>query len=230
MHSRNRRAGFSLLELMIVISIIAVLFAIGVVGFLSIRRASNEKATGASLKSLTTAEESFKNNDLDQNRISDYWTGDVSGLYAIRVIGSTGKSIMALNDIGLASADTDALAAGGYTNGTVEHTGIPMAAQPKSGYWYQAMVRDEQGADLRVDTDGFGAVHNNGAHGFCAVPANYGITGSYCYIISSGNAVFRIDLAALTPSVTVPAARFTTPELDQFPAGPTLAASWSKAE
>lgn len=211
------------------ICVIAVVASIAIVGLLSIRRASNEKATGASLKSVTTAEETFKNGDLDQNRISDYWTGDLCGLFALRIITGSGNPLKALNDDAIASADTDVIT---FNNGMVEHSGRPLPPGPKSGYWYQAMVRDEQGADLMVVTDGTAAaVHNNGAYGFCAVPAAYGTTGSYCYFVSQGNAIFRIDLGALTPAVaTTPVSRFTSNELDQLPSGPTLAASWSKAE
>lgn len=229
MNRRGSRGGFSLIELMIVIAIIAVIFSIAIVGFISIRRASNEKSTSASIKSLTTGEESFKNNDLDLNLQNDYWTGDVAGLYSIQPAGSS-KSILAISDVALASADTAPVTSGAYNNGRAQTAGTPLTQSPKTGYWVQAMLRDVQGADLMQDTDTFGAVHSNGGYGFCAVPVNYGVTGTFCYIVNHGNAIFRRDFGTATPVVPSPVVRFTFADLDQWPTGPTLSSSWDKSE
>ena len=230
MNRRGSRAGFSLIELMIVVAIIAVIFSIAIVGFISIRRSSNEKAMSASLKSLTTGEESFKNNDLDLNQINDYWTGDVAGLYSIQATGAA-KSALAISDVALASADTAPLAAGAYDNGRAQTTGTPLAQSPKSGYWCQAQLRDVGASDLMTSTDTTGsAVHHVGSYGFCAVPVNYGVTGTFCFIVNHGNAIFKRDFGTATPLVASPVARFTFAELDQWPTGPDLSASWNKSE
>ena len=227
MKGKVGRSGLTLIELMIVIAIIAILFAIAMVGFVSIRRSSNEKATGASVKTLASAQEFFKGNDLDQNGVRDYWTGDVAGLNALEP-NAGGSRVNALSDIALAAADTSPLNPGDYDNGTYRHPGVPLTRSPKSGYWYQAMLRRDNGDPLQVDTDGQGAVHNNGAFGICAIPASYGATGMYCFILNEGNSVFKRDFGNATPVVT--GSRVTFADLDQWPAGPTLASDWTKSE
>jgi prepilin-type N-terminal cleavage/methylation domain-containing protein len=224
------RRGFTLVELLIVIAILAILFTIAMAGYMTIRRSSNEKAAGASLKTVNSAQETFRNSDLERNGVSDYWTGDLAGLYAIAEVAGGARPIASLNDAPMASADAAAMAPGAYNNGTYQHGGIPLSAAPKSGYWFQAELRDVNGNALMVDTDGFGAVHNVGTYAFCAVPSAYGATGSFCLILNQGNAIFRRDLGGSTPVVPNPPARFSSVELDQWPTSAQLSADWGKVE
>ena len=101
--------GFTLIELMIVIAIIAIIAAIAIPGLLSSSRASNERNASSSLKTFATAEADFRSNDRDGNKISDYWTANVAGLYTMThssISGSTDDPIK-LIELSIAAADTD---------------------------------------------------------------------------------------------------------------------------
>ena len=80
---RNNPRGFTLIELMIVIAIIAVIAALAIPALLSAQMATNERNAHASLKTIVTAEIDFRGNDRDYNRIGDFWTGDIAGLYCM---------------------------------------------------------------------------------------------------------------------------------------------------
>src|SRR5574342_594878 len=103
---RKGKKGFTLIELMIVIAIIAVIAAIAIPGLLASQRASNERSASASLKTLATANADFQANDRDANRLKDYWTVDVSGLYVLVPAGAT--EMVKLIEISVAAADFEA--------------------------------------------------------------------------------------------------------------------------
>ena len=109
-------------------------------------------------------------NDRDGNQVHDYWTGDISGLYALR--GPGGERIK-LIEISMAGADANPV------------TDIHLLIQqgPKSGYHYVSL-RPPDEADWR-DPDTFAA---------CSYPAQYGVSGKYSFIISEQNKMYKKDL------------------------------------
>jgi type IV pilus assembly protein PilA len=56
---RKRQAGFSLIELLIVVAIILIIAAIAIPSFLSSRMSANEASAVASVRSISTAETSY---------------------------------------------------------------------------------------------------------------------------------------------------------------------------
>lgn len=227
---RIDRRGFTLIELVIVIAIIGSLTAIALAGFLQIRRMANEKTSGTTMRTLLTAEELFKGSDIDRNGINDYWTYDVTGLAMMTPSGG-GKPVFAISDYGFPMADLAPLAAGTYDNGTFLHPGPMASKQPKAGYWFQSMVLDFFGIAYWQDTDSSGVdCHNFTRWGFCAIPANYGVTGVFCFILSEDATLFKRDFGANTPAIPVPAARVAFVDIDQWPDAATISASWSKVE
>ena len=101
MRQKGKNRGFTMIELMIVIAIIA---AISIPGLLSSQRSTNERATFGSLKTFVTAEADFRANDRDSNRVQDYWTADVCGLYSLSSTIAPNDPIK-LIDINLGAAD-----------------------------------------------------------------------------------------------------------------------------
>ncbi|MBW3625963.1 MAG: prepilin-type N-terminal cleavage/methylation domain-containing protein [Armatimonadetes bacterium] len=57
---RNRSEGFTLIELLIVIAVIAILAALAIPNLLSSRKAANETAAIAQLKTISSAQETYK--------------------------------------------------------------------------------------------------------------------------------------------------------------------------
>ncbi|HXG59980.1 MAG TPA: prepilin-type N-terminal cleavage/methylation domain-containing protein [Planctomycetota bacterium] len=216
----RRREGFTLIELMIVIAIIAIIAAIAIPGLLQSQRAANERNASASLKTLATAEIDFRSNDRDGNRINDFWTYDVAGLFVLETSGDDGATFSpmikmidpsiagadAMNEADV-TADPGALAPWVYRRQTAN---IPTRG-PKSGYWYYALVSDASEGSLEAykgSTDGTTAnVHHPSKFGFGCFPDSFG----------SGRSLFMINESATV--IKFPLNRTVRPNPASFPPG-----------
>jgi prepilin-type N-terminal cleavage/methylation domain-containing protein len=91
---RSSKRGFTLLELMIVVAIIAIIAAIAIPNLLSARINSNESAAVACLRSITTAQMQFWRSqfaDQDQDGQGEYGVfGELGGSVGVR--GGTSKT------------------------------------------------------------------------------------------------------------------------------------------
>jgi len=70
----QRRAGFTLIELMIVIAIIAIIAAIAIPNLIEARKAANEAAVIGSMRTVVSAQLQFRDGDLDMDQTPDYGT------------------------------------------------------------------------------------------------------------------------------------------------------------
>src|SRR5204863_3877167 len=70
----RRNRGFTLIELMIVIAIIAIIAAIAIPNLIEARKGGNEAAAIGALRTLTTAQALFREGDKDKNSTLDYAT------------------------------------------------------------------------------------------------------------------------------------------------------------
>ncbi|HVY60359.1 MAG TPA: prepilin-type N-terminal cleavage/methylation domain-containing protein [Planctomycetota bacterium] len=81
----KKSAGFTLIELMIVIAIIAIIAAIAIPNLIEARKGSNEAAAIGALRTLTTAQALFREGDKDKDTVLNYssalgtGTGTLSG-------------------------------------------------------------------------------------------------------------------------------------------------------
>ena len=210
--------------------ILSVIAAIAIPGLLRARMASNERNASASLKSIVTAEENFKSNDLDRNGVNDYWTADVAGLYCIQDVNST-NAIAALNDIGVASADLFQNGYGFANESVTYNAALLLTTAPKTGYVYQALIKDSQASAYATNTgDGF-EVHSFNKFGFLAMPISWDSNGKFCFVVSEGASVFRRDFGTGTLSPVFGTQQMTfdgsTP-CDYPTAG--IRAEWAKVE
>ncbi|HZE99657.1 MAG TPA: prepilin-type N-terminal cleavage/methylation domain-containing protein [Planctomycetota bacterium] len=235
------RKGFTLIELMIVIAIIAIIAAIAIPGLLSSQRASNERNSSTSLKTLTSAEADFRANDRDWNHINDFWTADVKGLYTMTsaaVSGASNSTIdpaIKLIELSIASADSDGTKFS--CNDNCELTLFAIYAS-KAGYWYQALAIDQAlagstEATYKTDTGGtpsMGSCHNTSKFGFMSYPDSQS-SGKYVYVVNENNTIFRSATSGtVKTSTTNPPGVITTASYKDFPSDGNLKSYWSKLD
>jgi prepilin-type N-terminal cleavage/methylation domain-containing protein len=79
--SKMKRKGFTLVEIMIVVAIIALLSAIAIPNLLSARKTANEAAAKATVRSLSTAAETFATSHSGVYPVKVGSSGDAGGLY-----------------------------------------------------------------------------------------------------------------------------------------------------
>jgi hypothetical protein len=175
----DSQAGSRIVQFWIGSAVLAALaLTVGVPAWRQRNRAENERAAATALKMLTSAEANFRASDLDGNKINDFWTGDVAGLYFLSPAGLP----LALIPQDIAEADGKPLR--------------PVVREPKPyhGYFFVALDLDESLQSpgvYREDTDGVsGKVHNRSRFGFCAYPADPGYSGRCAIIVNENNSLF----------------------------------------
>lgn len=90
---RSSKKGFTLIELMIVIAIIAIIAAIAIPNLIEARKHGNEAAAIGALKTITTAQSLFREGDKEQDLNFDYGNlAELSGTQLVDgVLGSGTK-------------------------------------------------------------------------------------------------------------------------------------------
>ena len=234
------RSGFTLTELLVVLGVAAVLAALFFPGLATSHRASNERAASIHLKTIASAEADFHMNDRDGNGVTDFWTGDLKGLYTmtsaleLRELGTS--RMIRLIELEVAASDADGrfVPAGGL-NRHLEPLARP---GPRTGYWIVPLERDRSdgrppGVAYRQDTGGsprMGACHHLGKFGFCAVPASRS-AGKYSFIINENNSIFRcaLDRNVLSSDEYPPGLDAVSPEFRNWPSDLERRDHWGTA-
>jgi len=234
MDSRPEPAGtrLSLIQWIVLLIVLIVVAAIAVPGFLSSRRASNERNASTTLKTLSTAEADFRANDRDWNTINDFWTGDVKGLYTMTSAGKRGAlgepvdPAIKLIELSVAAADAD----GSFVPAGGEN--IPLRAfaspAPREGYWYAALTQDLTGSGTestyKLETGGtpiMGSCHNPSKFGFVSF-ADSPWKGKFVFMVNENNTIFRYATTG-----TLRTGNAVPPGLGGFP---SFYQSWPKDE
>lgn len=238
----SKERGFTVLEVLIVVVVIGIIAALAIPGLISSQRSSYERNASTSLKTVCVAEADFRNNDRDANKMNDFWTADMKGLYTMTSCTTSGNSggttdpPLRLIDLSLAAADADSVihsAAG--NNMDVQSFGV---ISHKGGYWFAALTADLSvsgpEASYKQDTGGdyaMGTVHHLHKYGFITFPEGSSF-GKYVFMVNEGNAVFR---SAITQPVRLgqafpPGAAGFNPTYQNWPNDTNLKSFWSKLD
>ncbi len=181
-HRSAHRRGFTLVELMIVIAIIAIIAAIAIPNLLAARLSANETAAIATIRNIVSAQAQFQqggNADTNANGHGEYGGfAELSGALAGRMNGPLVPPVLS-GQFRLLSGD---------------------GAISRSGYLFRMFLPSPAGAGVPEPTTGYadnGSVGANAAESaWCcyAWPVNYNQTGNRTFFTNqSGDVLFAED-------------------------------------
>ena len=191
----TRRAGFSPLQLLAVMTILSVVIGLAITLWPRVRMSASRSNEGAALKQLCRQQSVWRSQDTDGNGVADYWTRDVAAFHALH--DRAGKAV-AYFDLSFARADKAPAQA------YLELGGI---SGPKQGYFFQAMLTAPSGRPYvdsslpppRAGNAPSGPCTNAREFGFVSFPDVYNSDGVQIYMVGEDGVVWQKDLGPAAP-------------------------------
>ncbi len=181
----KRSKGFTLIELMIVIAIIAIIASIAIPNLLSARLSANETAAIATLRNIVSAQSQMQTQgaiDVDVDGIGEHgWFAEMAG--SINLRDNTGVNGPILTPPVL-SGSLSVVTANGFVN--------------KSGYFFEMYLPDAAGAGLSENAGG-GSPGGEGADmcetTWCcyAWPALFNTSGNRAFVVNQTGDVLQTN-------------------------------------
>lgn len=173
----NSRRGFTLIELMIVLAIIALIAAIAIPNMMRARMATNEATAVAACKTYAEAQDLYRRTDYDQDGVLEYAT-------SFKGNNSLFEQNAGSGDLGLVD------------NSFANAAGEPSTVPAKSGYVFQILTG--QGANAPGGSQNY-LVNSNMTMGYAlsAVPTNYDNSGRNSFQINATGNVYQSDRGSI---------------------------------
>ena len=201
---RTKQSGFTLIELMIVVAIIAIIAAIAIPRLMSARLSANEAAAISTLRSVTSAQAQLQSSaaiDTDADGAGEYgYFGELSGVDPLR--RATG--VPAVPGAGTVGTDelVPAILSSAFGN-------VAASVVQRQGYNFQMWLPNATAGGLvpgiaEAATGGSSATFpnpNNGELLYCvyAWPADYNKTGNRCFFTNQEGDLLQCLNRSLAP-------------------------------